>query len=417
MKATPQHWIQAAEKLGNQIAREAIWDDDLCNWMSVIMEPDKKQTRLKYHMLDADFYDGTAGIAFFMASLFEVTEDPLHRKLALGALHHALRYADQLKEDSLGFYLGQAGVVYSAVEVGERLGEDKWVDAGVALMKEVMKIPLQPGKIDLVNGAAGALLTAIYLEKKKLPGPWMDYIRKVADWLLEQGQEQSGTLSWDTMEEVAANLTGFAHGAAGLATVLLEAYEVTEDNAYREAAEKAIAYENERFHEAAQNWPDYRQMQVGGEPAFAWAWCHGAPGIGLSRLKAWQVLQDDRYKEDALRALRASEQQNRPTPWSNYSLCHGLFGNAELALMATEILDDNQYLKQPYELARYCIDHYLDPGIPVPNGAFQDWYNPGLMLGLSGMGYYFLRLADPVRFPSVLMISQPNLVKAGRFSF
>ena len=38
------------------------------------------------------------------------------------------------------------------------------------------------------------------------------------------------------------------------------------------------------------------------------AWCHGAPGIGLSRLRALELLADDRYRPAAEAAVRATLQ-------------------------------------------------------------------------------------------------------------
>jgi lantibiotic modifying enzyme len=35
--------------------------------------------------------------------------------------------------------------------------------------------------------------------------------------------------------------------------------------------------------------------------------------------------------------------------------------------------------------------------------------NPGLMVGLAGIGYGLLRLADPQRVPSVLVLAPPSI--------
>ena len=53
---------------------------------------------------------------------------------------------------------------------------------------------------------------------------------------------------------------------------------------------RALAYERRLFVPSRDNWPDLLGPRLGGAsgqaPRFLTAWCHGAPGIGLARLRA-----------------------------------------------------------------------------------------------------------------------------------
>ena len=71
-------------------------------------------------------------------------------------------------------------------------------------------------------------------------------------------------------------------------------------------------------------------------------WCHGAPGIALSRLRAYEITGDERSKAEALIALqtaRAFTELALQTGTMNFCLCHGLAGNAEVLLLGETILE------------------------------------------------------------------------------
>ena len=107
-------------------------------------------------------------------------------------------------------------------------------------------------------------------------------------------------------------LAGFAHGAAGIAWALLELAAVTGEERFRVAARQAIDYERSLYSPEAENWPDLRQLEISGadtEPdsdRFMTAWCHGAVGIGLARLRALQHLNDPKLDDEVRIALRTT---------------------------------------------------------------------------------------------------------------
>ena len=67
--------------------------------------------------------------------------------------------------------------------------------------------------------------------------------------------------------------------------------------------------ENHWFSEKDNNWPDFRTNSQStyedgddyeDDDAFRYAiaWCHGSPGIGLSRLYAYKILKKEEYMRD-----------------------------------------------------------------------------------------------------------------------
>ena len=76
-------------------------------------------------------------------------------------------------------------------------------------------------------------------------------------------------------------LTGLSHGAAGMAAALARLAQASGHQSFAEAARRAVADERSVFVNVRGKWPDFRSTS---EPnAFILSWCHGSPGILLSR--------------------------------------------------------------------------------------------------------------------------------------
>jgi class II lanthipeptide synthase len=197
-------------------------------------------------------------------------------------------------------------------------------------------------------------------------------------------------------------LAGFSHGAAGIVWALLGLWAVTGDERYRSMAREAMIYERSLFCPDGGNWRDLRPREPGEEArmgAFMSAWCHGAPGIGLARLARLPQMDDAEVRAEIEAAVRATVAHGSG---SNHSLCHGDLGNLELLIQARRTLGDTRLDESLARGAAAVLE-----GIErtrwrcgVPHGV----ETPGLMTGLAGIGYGLLRLAEPERVPSVLLL-------------
>jgi lantibiotic modifying enzyme len=142
-------------------------------------------------------------------------------------------------------------------------------------------------------------------------------------------------------------------------------------------------------------------------PRLSFTWCHGAPGIALSSLRA-ALLDRECATTHLGRAQRAlattlvaiDEMLNHTRP--DLSLCHGLSGLGEVTLIASQFLREPSYHERADSLARVLIDRYAASG-DWPSGVPSGGPNPSLMLGLAGIGYWLLRLHDPAKVPPILL--------------
>jgi lantibiotic modifying enzyme len=260
-----------------------------------------------------------------------------------------------------------------------------------------------------MSGHAGVALGLLVLASLLQDDSLLACAATRADALLKAAQRTQSGLSWRSPNlPDTPGLTGYSHGAAGIAVALLEMAFATGDSRYRTAATEAFDYERSLFDPVARNWPDLRQLTgvSPGPPAFATFWCHGAPGCALARLRAIDLDGDPRLEVEALTALATTATWVRAGLSSglNYSLCHGLGGNAEILSEGAPLTSEHAALAE--EVAVSGADTYGGGDRRWPCGA-HGGTTAGLFLGLAGIGRFYLRLARP-ELPSLLLIRPPT---------
>jgi type 2 lantibiotic biosynthesis protein LanM len=258
---------------------------------------------------------------------------------------------------------------------------------------------------DVIGGSAGALLGLLALYQQVGEGALLERAILCGQHLLEQRvQTASGARSWSSFQKQP--LTGFSHGAAGMAYALLLLAQATGQQSFKEAAEEALRFELHLFAPEVGNWPDLREQPAASADAetpatFMTSWCHGAPGIGLARLGALAVLDTPQMRTDLLVALQTTLTSGLP---SLDNLCCGNGGRMELLVAASQRLGQPQWLQVARQWASVLVQRAAQRGgfhvlAQLPRRAF----NPGLFEGYAGMGYELLRVAFPEQVPSVLL--------------
>lgn len=127
--------------------------------------------------------------------------------------------------------------------------------------------------------------------------------------------------------------------------------------------------------------------------------------MALGRLRAYELTQDPEMKVQAQAAIRSTMRGLAASipGQESYCLCHGIGGNAEALVLGSSILGDANSLRKANEAGLRGIELYQRAGLNWPCGVNGGGVNPSLLLGLAGIGYFYLRLYDAVRFPTVLI--------------
>ena len=411
MSAASGEMLETAARIGARLCRDAVWDGRRCNWLGSSMEVVGGAWVVAHKSFGPDLYAGTSGIAWFLAHLWRATGEPIFRHVAEGALAQARSRRDQIPGATRhGLYSGLLGVAWAELGVGEIFGREDLVEDARQVVHGLGGEDPPAEGIDVIMGSGGAIAALIDVHHR-LQGDSdgvLGLARRHGELLLETADRGDDGWSWDTLSGGSQrNLTGFAHGAAGIAWALLELFGETGDARYRTAAEEGFRYERRWYDAEQENWPDFRDHESlgtasGDGPIYAVAWCHGAPGIGLSRLRAVEILGDEIYRGEAEAAVRTTTRA-LGQPVGDFSLCHGAAGNAELLLYAGQVLDPD-HRAAAEAVGRFGVQQYEREGLAWPCGVPGGGEAPNLMLGLAGIGYFYLRLHDPEAHPSMLLL-------------
>lgn len=400
-------YLEVADALGARLCRDAIWSGDSCNWTGDFMKSVDSRWQVVHETCGPVLYNGTAGIALFLANLFAFTRNEALKRTAQGALNCALSFLDQFDAiTGFAFYSGLTGIAYALMETGELCGEEEFVAGGFQLLEVTSSVePSLSQSWDVISGSAGVVPILLKLHARYGREFLWDAALRHGELLVQAATRGEEGWSWKTTDDPEMKpLTGFSHGAAGIAWALLELYGQTKESRFLEGAQQALDYERRCFNPQQENWPDFRTTRASGDPVFAVAWCHGAPGIGLARLRCYQILEDRELLAEAQAAQRTTSRfLTSVSGQANYSLCHGNFGNAELLITASDILADHASLKIVHDLADEALQKYHPGRAPWPCGVLNGGETPNLMLGLAGIGYFYLRLYDR-KVPSVLLV-------------
>lgn len=410
-------YLEGAERIARRLVGEALWAGDRCNWLGDAMEFADGDWRVVHRSGGPTLYDGTAGVALFLARVAAVSNDVLVRETAQGALRQTVRaMADLPSVGRLGFYSGWTGIAAALIAAGSLLREEEWTNHGLRLLLSLTPASDDGEGLDVIGGAAGAIPALLHLA---LPGTH-ELALALGDRLRRTARLHGDTATWNTMPGVDRPLTGYSHGTAGIATALAELGAFTGDGRWNDLAARALAYEARHFVAGEDNWPDFRQPRqpnAGAGVVCACAWCHGAPGIALGRLRLLQIggWENERVTHDVRAALRATARTiTAGLGASTYdvTLCHGLAGLAESSLEAGVTLGDEEQTKLARRVADVLLDRYLVPQAPWPCGVPGGGETPALLTGLAGIGYFLLRVAAPNDVPTIL--SPGDLVSPAR---
>jgi lantibiotic modifying enzyme len=136
------------------------------------------------------------------------------------------------------------------------------------------------------------------------------------------------------------------------------------------------------------------------------AWCYGAPGIGLARLRPVVRLRAHRAHARIARDVEIAVKSTLERGFGrNHCLCHGDLGNLDFLVHAARTLDDGA-LEEAWRRRAASVLASIEQG-GVLCGMPLGIESVALMNGLAGIGLGLLRLAEPERVPSVLALEPP----------
>jgi lantibiotic modifying enzyme len=422
-------FLGVADAIGAQLVRDALWHGPRCNWTGDSMEFLEGGWRVAHRALGGELYSGTSGVALFLARLGHASGEKLYSKVAVAAIEHALsRVAGFAAGTRSGFYAGVLGVAWAGVRVGLLVDAPRVIERCCTVLEALHAEPLDGEGLDVTSGSAGAIgglldLAAMLAHDPALSATLRSDAARHGERLVALARRGERGLSWAGTGSTQG-LCGFSHGAAGVAWSLLALQRACGERLFGEAAAEGLRYERSWFDAREQNWPDLRSLDDGGAAwlgsggngasngrlGFMSAWCHGAPGIALARFASHALGAGDECLAEAAAAARTTATTTRlwlASAQGNYSLCHGLAGNADVLLEASRRMPEPGYGQLAIDVGRSGLALHARTGAPWPCGVLGGGETPSLLLGLAGIGHFYLRLHDPA-LPTVLLVPMPQ---------
>ena len=403
ISADKDNLLAAAKAVGERLYALALRGDGDSTWLGISLLDERNWTLAP---LGADFYSGLTGITFFLAYLGHISGDDKFTQLARESLNTCQGIFSTVEIDDvrvpIGYFSGIGGMMAFLTHLGVLWEDQSLLEQAQSLIPILMqKIP-HDDKFDIIDGAAGCLISLLNLHRVTGYADAIEAAKLCGETLLANAEQQPIGIAWRT-GETKDFLIGFSHGTAGIAKALFDLATITGEARYREAAHAAIAYERTKFSPEFNNWPDLRAGVTYGtdDNNFMVAWCHGAVGVGLARLDYLPHLADDLHVQEEIKiAVDTTIKQGFAI---NHSLCHGGLGNLELILKASA--HDSSLTKTVDDALAMILESVQQHGwlTGVPRGI----ESPGLMTGIAGIGYAFLKFYAPDRVPSILLLEAP----------
>lgn len=372
-----------AQRIGDYLIRSAWIEGHYPFWFG-ISSIDK--TAFRAELAGPDLYSGLGGIGVFFAALARTTGEPRFEAMARRCLtgHRASPPAQ-----SAGGYVGAAGLLYAELRMAEGF------DVSAAFVRKQLRSITQlveaDEQYDVVSGAAGAILGCLAAARRPaFADEALAAALRCAAHLEARASRTDGVATW-TPARFETPMTGFSHGAAGIAYALAALARATGERRHSQLAWEALAFETAHFDVERGLWRDARPDTPAGT-----AWCHGAPGITIGRQAIANLGLPDAPGGLTDEIALGLEACARIAAGGSHCLCHGAAGNIE------PFIDGGaDHQKRVAGLAERMLDE-------IRTGGWRSGYDgyveaPGLMTGLAGIGYGLLRISAP-ETPSVLRL-------------
>lgn len=373
-------------ELTEKIYSHAIWNKDQTevSWCSFQFAANGKTWDIK--PMNMYLYDGLAGMLLLLYELKQVDETA--SQLYCTVKKMLFRYTNDLnrdwtlaKEKRVGAYDGESSIIYAYLILNSK-GEKEFLQYAIKHSFIVEKLIGLDKKFDLISGNAGAAQIMLMLYEVTRDKKYIHIAETAVTKLEEDAKRQVVGIGWE-VEEGIPPMAGMAHGNSGMLMPILKLWKITQKEKYEQLAEKVWTYENDLYDSETQNWKDMRAKENEIVGVGAMAWCHGAPGILLSRILILQFLDDAKWKkriwDDIERAYAVTTQNWRRDSWC---ICHGNFGNYSILSMGSKMLEKRNL---------DCKSDLLDYDIKLLH---QEKLNPGLFNGYGGVVYALVKKMD-----------------------
>ncbi|MDN4495530.1 type 2 lanthipeptide synthetase LanM family protein [Ureibacillus aquaedulcis] len=389
-------YIKIASEIGDYLIDTAIKSDhsDDVSWISTVLEGNNEVSWM-IAPVGLDFYNGNSGIALYLAYLYKFTGNKIYKDFTYRAIKPVIEKFELYKENpnwSLGVYSGVGGGILSVFLISRLFNDEHLFESVKKTIKHYVEMSKHDRIFDIIGGSSGALNMLMHMYQETHDEEFLKSALVCSNHLynntvlLEEDQ-----LGWISVQNDGP-MTGYSHGNAGILSALSRVNKVVSDERFRDVIKKGLAFERSYYDEKSRNW------KTPGKENAVIAWCHGAPGILLSRLK----LKENGYIDEMIdtEIEIALDTTLREGFGNNRSYCHGDYGQLEILMYANEILQSEELAEKINLIQQQLITILKEEEWKY--GVSRGTDAKGLLVGLSGIGMGLLKQLNRNSTPNII---------------
>ena len=379
--------VSALRLLIKQLKDTAVvYHDDIC-WSTIRLEG---ENIWNIEPLKMNLYDGMYGMAvlFALADKYGYLGD---HKIYNAATDALCRHADNAEHTHTGLFVGAGSLIYTFLLLYKISGDKMFIECAEKQIPKLENIYTSDTEFDLLSGNAGAITALSLLYEVTGRKEQLALAEKIGGWLWEKAVKQDTGYGWNARGNNKP-LSGMSHGSSGFITAYSYLLKNTHDDRYVKIIDSLIAYENTMYCEKEKNWKDLR-IENGGGSVYANAWCHGAAGILLSRIKLEEL---DEYRNNAQikeDIKNAAETLFAKSKRKGLCLCHGMAGNYIIMKLYERAHD----LTEPQRINMEYLKDSIVNTVLCGKMLVQDKYFTGLMTGRAGIAVCLMEMLNEAK--------------------
>lgn len=376
----PIDYLKESENIGEDILQDAVYSDDKedVTWIDVMTN---SLGKTEVSTLSKDFYNGLSGLAIYYYYLYKLTSNNKYEHAYKLIINSALKKPTFVKE--LTPFLGNCSLINVLLTIHKN--ENTYGKEIEDIYTFIIENLENEYSIDWLSGRSGLIQCMLNAYDVMDEVKYLNLAEKMGVNIIEKLSQTK----YDGL------LGGMSHGASGISFSLFKLGSYTNNYDFTKEAIKLLEFDRSFFDKEKQVWIDKRKDV--NEPAYKW--CNGSIGVGMSRLMIQKYYKDEEMQMEIELALKYAEDMIK----NDDCLCHGNMGDIDFLLCCYEYMKDpkildiiNKKVENIFLFKQYKDDFRIKslPGLT----------SIGMFTGKCGIGYELLRVLDPARIPSVLML-------------
>ncbi|RIN36943.1 type 2 lantipeptide synthetase LanM [Staphylococcus succinus] len=363
------------ESVGTYLKDNAILHNNTATW--IMHDISSKSEKIYLSPLTFSIYHHS-GVLILLLELYKQSDDTEFLNLAEMGLKGILQSLNISDINDISAFEGKGALIYLCAKFYKFTKNQYYFDKLLEIVESINVVDYKETEIDFVTGLSGTILIL------------SNCYQKFGTNILKEKAKDLAEIMIRKYEKSISTLNGFAHGKSGYSLSLASIYKITKNKEYLHYVSSSIREEDLFYDEKNNNWEDLRNK--GNYDAVYW--CHGAPGIALSRSKIQNLIQEEdlplKLSIDNAISKCVNDGFNEKM---NHSLCHGISGNLDILIELQNIFSshelENTINRESQNLLSQLFQNGYKSGInskiPVQN----------FMLGKFGIAYTLLRIKDP----------------------